>query len=87
VSDGREGLQNWLNMRCQDLREIILLIKGSMLARTMNKDQRTLITISDCPPSIDRSRVSAMKLVLYTRLAMTLPPFSCDLLLRSSPSN
>jgi hypothetical protein len=63
------------------------LIKGSILARTINKDQRTLITISDCLLSINRSRVSAIKLVLYTRLAITLPPFSCNLLLRSSSSN
>ena len=74
-------------MRCEDLQEVVLLCKGSLLARTINKDQGTLIAIPNCPPRINKSRVPAVKLVLYTRLAMTPPSLPYDLLLRSPPSN
>ena len=60
-------------MRREELREVVLLCKGSLLARTMNKDQGTLIAISNYTPRVNRSRVPAVKLVLDTSRIIPLP--------------
>jgi hypothetical protein len=46
VGNCRESLENWLDIN-KDLRQVILLYKGSTLARTVDKYQRTLIAISN----------------------------------------
>jgi hypothetical protein len=81
-----EGLQNWLDAR-ENLEEVILLFKGSLLARTMDEYQRTLVAISNCPLRIYWYCVPAMELVLYASWVSTLPIFSRHFLLYCLPSN
>ena len=75
MSDGRKGLKNWLEVRGKELSKVISLFKGPLLARSMNKDQGTLISISNCSLCIDRSCTPAVKLVLYASGASPLPLF------------
>jgi len=87
VSDDRKGLKNWLKVRGKKLGKVVSLFKGLLLARSMNKDQGTLVSISNYSSRIDRSCTSAVKLVLYTSRVGSLPSLSCSLLLCCPSSN
>jgi hypothetical protein len=64
VDYSRKSLENWLNI-LEYLREVILLYKGTLLTRTINKYQGTFIAISNYSPYIDRYYIIAVKLILY----------------------
>ena len=81
-----EGLQNWLDAR-ENLEEVILLRKGSLLARTIDKYQRTLVSVSNCSPRVNRCRMVPVKLVLYTSRMSPFTLISRHLLLYSFISN
>jgi hypothetical protein len=73
------AVDHTLNVRCWNLCQIIPLCKGPCLARTVNKSQRTLITVPNCLPILYRCNMAAVKLVLYTSWVVYLPLFLATL--------
>jgi len=53
-------------VRLKELGKVVSLFKDFLLARTMNKDQRTLVAITNYTLSVNWSSMAAIKLVLDT---------------------
>ena len=87
MSNSYKGLKNRLDIRGKELGEVVSLYKGSFLTRSMDKDQGTLIAISNYSPRINRRYMASVKLVLYIIRAGSLPSLTRNLLLRCPPSN
>ena len=85
MGDSRKRLKNRLDLR-EYLGEVILLSKGSLLTRTMDKYQGTLIAISNCSPSVNWCTVATVKLVLNVRWVASLPSSLSNPLLYRPPS-
>jgi hypothetical protein len=71
VCNKSKGFKNWLKM-LKNLRKVVGLFKYALFPYTDDKEQRTLITITNCSLYVYRCCISLIVLMLNTSLTPSL---------------